>query len=132
MPYCSILAALVLSLVIAVGGASAQQAVAYTLVYAGLLVGVLTRRTRTQAGVAVAIAAAVTLLPLLPWTSGRFRITWLPEWWHYPLVVGAVVVWLIVLQGVWWLLRRLARRPAASVPSGRATSSPRHEVESDV
>ena len=114
------------------GRSSAQQAVAYTLVYAGLLVGVLTRRTRTQAGVAVAIAAAVTLLPLLPWTSGRFRITWLPEWWHYPLVVGAVVVWLIVLQGVWWLLRRLARRPAASVPSGRATSSPRHEVESDV
>ena len=91
------------------GFAYAQLAVAYTLLYAGLLVSVLIRRTWRVAGLAVGLAAAVTALPLIPAARRQFRLDWLQPG-DYAVVAAAVALWLVALLATWWVMRWAARR----------------------
>lgn len=80
--------------------AHAQLAVSWTLLYAGLLVGVLVRRTGPMAAVAGALAVLATLLPALPPARRQFRLEWLAAG-DYAVVGLALVAWLAALAVVW-------------------------------
>ncbi len=93
--------------------APAQLAVTYTLLYVGLLVGAIIRRSRRYALLAGVLALVGTLLPAIPQARRQFRLDWL-EPAEYALVAGAVTGWLAVMAVVWLVARRL--RPAPPSP----------------
>lgn len=89
----------------------AQLAVTWTLLYAGLLAGWLTRRNAVQAKLAALLVVVATALPLIPSARRQFRLSHLPEITDYVPVVVAVVGWLLMLLLVWKGLRRAGRNP---------------------
>lgn len=93
---------------------TAQLAVTWTLLYAGLTVGFLARRTRVQAVLALSLAAVGTLLPLIPWARRQFRLRWLQPS-DYAVLLLAVAGWAAALLLVWALMD--ARRRRVSTPT---------------
>ena len=103
--------------------ASAQLAVTYTLLYAGLVLTVLIKpplRTRPPlvAGgrprrdwrgvvLAGALAAVATLVPTVPLGRRQFRLDVLPYLGDYVLVVLAVAGWLLATQLIWRFFPRV-------------------------
>lgn len=98
----------------------AQLAVAYTLLYAGLLLNILIRRTVAIIALSAALAVAATLLPLSARARSLFRIDWL-EPRDYGFVAVTLFVWIVVAA----LAVRLLTRPNAvrDARSGRARPS---------
>lgn len=98
---------------------TAQLAVAYLLLYAGLLLNLIIRPRRRFAALVGALALIGTLLPLLPQARRQFRIDWM-EPRHYLVVALAIAVWFVTTTLVWrWLERRDAPqgRSASTMPS---------------
>ena len=83
----------------------AQLVVAYTLIYAALVLNVVIRRTRVMAVLAGALALVATFAPLVPYARRQFRLDWL-EPTDYLMVVAAVGAWLLLTLLSWRLLRR--------------------------
>lgn len=87
------------------GMAHAQLVVAYTLVYAGLVLGVVIRRTPAMAMLSVTLGVVVAVLPAIPYARWQFRLHWLGP--HDYLVVGvAVLAWFVAVTLVWRVLPR--------------------------
>lgn len=115
--------------------AYAQQAVSYTLIYAGLLLAVfvkppwrfrdedpsgIRKRDWRMTGLAFALGIAAFLLPGIPLLHQSYQLDWLRQPMDYGIVALAVVCWALVLG----LVRRLIppleeQRPAKAV--GRET-----------
>ena len=100
--------------------AHAQLAVTYTLLYSGLVLGVVIRRSTRFTLLAGVLAAVGTLLPLIPQARRQFRLDWM-EPTEYGIVALTVVAWLGVVTLLWWfvghrppggfVLKRLRRAP---------------------
>lgn len=109
--------------------AYAQQAVAYLLIYSGLIVGLMTLRTRRMAILVVVLAAVTTLLPLVPLARWQFRLDWLAQPWDYVILVLAVAGWLVLVTLLW---RLLPTTGTGWHGLGNAMISPRTESGGDV
>ena len=110
--------------VIGTGGriAHAQLMVTWTLLYSGLLVGVLIRRNGRIVALAVGLAVAATLIPLVPPARRQFRLEWL-EVGDYAVVAVAVVGWLVSLLLVWRLWPAPPVRAVGQGASARTTAA---------
>lgn len=118
--------------------AYAQLVVAYLLVYAGLLLNIVIRRTRVIAVLSAVLAVVVVLLPLSPDARTQFRVDWL-EPRDYLVVALAVLVWIAVTMLLWRMLPGLEEfssvRPGrgssagASHPSATRSPAPGHPLE---
>lgn len=79
---------------------TAQLAVAYLLLYAGLALNLIIRPRRRFAILIGVLTLAGTLAPLLPQARRQFRIDWM-EPHHYLVLAAAVAIWLIAVNLVW-------------------------------
>lgn len=106
---------------------TAQLAVAYLLLYAGLLLNVIIRPRPRFVALVGGLALVGTLLPLLPQARRQFRINWM-EPQHYLVVAVAIAAWFVATTLGWrWLERRDA---PAELPEGRGASEAQGRSES--
>lgn len=82
----------------------AQQAVAYVLIYAGLVVGVMTLRSRKMVVLAAVLVILATVQAEVPLTQWFFRLGWLSNPAHYGIVILAVLAWLLGVLALWKLI----------------------------
>lgn len=105
--------------------AYAQQAVSFTVLYAGLLVGYLTRPSRRTGTLALVLAAVATLLPGSVPTRWLFRLEWLASPRDYAVVLAAVVCWALLVLLAWRLLPPVdgSRQRRSAQEAGRGAGS---------
>ncbi|NLI85884.1 MAG: HAD family hydrolase [Propionibacterium sp.] len=87
----------------------AQQAVAYVLIYAGLVVGLMTLHSRKMVILAVVLVIVATVQAEVPLTQWFFRLGWLSNPLHYGIVILAVLAWLLGVLALWKLIDASAR-----------------------
>ncbi|MEA5122236.1 MAG: HAD family hydrolase, partial [Propionibacterium sp.] len=93
----------------------AQQAVAYVLIYAGLVVGVMTLHSRKMVILAVVLVIVATVQAEVPLTRWFFRLGWLSDPLHYAIVILAVLAWLVGVLTLWKLTDASVRLPRTSI-----------------
>lgn len=87
----------------------AQQAVAYVLIYAGLVVGLMTLHSRKMVILAMVLVVVATVQAEVPLTQWFFRLGWLSNPLHYGIVILAVLAWLLGVLALWKLIDASAR-----------------------
>ena len=87
----------------------AQQAVAYVLIYAGLVVGLMTLHSRKMVVLAIVLVVVATVQAEVPLTQWFFRLGWLSNPLHYGIVILAVLAWLLGVLALWKLIDASAR-----------------------
>jgi len=103
---------------------TAQLAVSYLLLYAGLVLNLIIRPRLRFAALVGVLALVGTLLPLFPQARRQFRIDWM-EPQHYLVVALAIAAWFVATTLVWRLLeRRDARQGRSASTTPNDTRSP--------